>query len=134
MIPPQFPPNNFFGPGTEFPCRVRFGAATWKDDAKLVIRGASLKFADTRFDSPFDLMMNTGALAIFWNARTFVSFMKGTILGRGKYWVKHLGTYPMANVGGKNSLKRDPTSVGSLARGFSDRNIPVVVKGESSIR
>ena len=47
---PTFPRNEFFTPGTEFPCRMRFGAATWKDDAKMVIRGAGLKFADDRTD------------------------------------------------------------------------------------
>ena len=111
---PKRPSNDFFVPGREYACRVRFGAATWKDDAKLVIRGAAVKFADTRFESPFDLMMNTGRLAIFWNARTFVGFMKATIAGRGKAWVPYLTKNPMAMVGGRNSLKRDPESVGSL--------------------
>ena len=40
---PTFPRNECLTPGTEFPCRMRFGAATWKDDAKMVIRGAELK-------------------------------------------------------------------------------------------
>lgn len=110
----RIPPNAFFVPGREFPCRVRFGAATWNDDAKMVIRGAAVKFADDRFDSPLDLMMNTGRLAIFWDARTFVGFMFGTIAGRGKSWVPYLTKHPMAMVGGRDSLKRVPTSVGSL--------------------
>ena len=60
---PTFPRNEFFTPGTAFPCRMRFGAATWKDDAKMVIRGAGLKFADDRDSSPLDLLLNSGSLA-----------------------------------------------------------------------
>ena len=100
---PTFPRNEFFTPGTEFPCRMRFGAATWKDDAKMVIRGAGLKFADDRRTSPLDLLMNSGELAIFWSARTFVGFMKGTIAGRGKNWTPYLSTHPMAAAGGRTA-------------------------------
>jgi len=111
---PSFPRNEFFTPDTEFPCRMRFGAATWKDDAKMVIRGAGLKLADERRDSPLDLLLNTGELAIFWDARSFVGFMKGTIAGRGKNWTPYLSTHPMAAAGGRDGMRRDPTSIGSL--------------------
>lgn len=111
---PTFPKNEFFTPGTEFRCRMRFGAATWKDDAKMVIRGAGLKFADERRTSPLDLLLNTGELAIFWSARSFVEFMKGTIAGRGKNWTPYLSTHPMAAAGGRDGMRRDPTSIGSM--------------------
>jgi len=35
------------------------------------VRAVSLKFADTDFDSPFDLMMHTGEEAAFWNIHSF---------------------------------------------------------------
>ncbi|HEY5874202.1 MAG TPA: hypothetical protein VIT64_02830, partial [Ilumatobacteraceae bacterium] len=92
---PTVPRNEFFTPGTEFPCRMRFGAATWKDDAKMVIRGAGLKLADQRQTSPLDLLLNSGSLAIFWSARTFIGFMRGTMAGRGKNWTPYLGQHPM---------------------------------------
>jgi len=111
---PTYPRNEFFTAGTEYPCRARFGAATWKDDAKMVIRGAGLKFADDRRTSPFDVLMNTGELAIFWDARSFVGFMKGTIAGRGKNWTPYLSTHPMAAAGGRDGMRRDPTSIGSM--------------------
>ncbi len=111
---PTFPRNEFFTPGTDFSCRMRFGAATWKDDAKMVIRGAGLKFADDRKTSPLDLLMNSGELAIFWSARSFVGFMKGTIAGRGKNWTPYLSTHPMAAAGGRDGMRRDPTSIGSI--------------------
>ncbi|MGH9215824.1 MAG: hypothetical protein ACRDZS_06180, partial [Acidimicrobiales bacterium] len=111
---PTFPRNAFFTPGTEFPCRMRFGAATWKDDAKMVIRGAGLKFADDRDTSPLDLLLNSGSLAIFWSARTFVGFMRGTIAGRGKNWTPYLSQQPMALAGSQDGMRRDPTSIGSI--------------------
>jgi len=111
---PTFPRNEFFTPGAEFACRMRFGAASWKDDAKMVIRGAGLKLADERRTSPLDLLMNSGELAIFWSARTFVGFMKGTIAGRGKNWTPYLAAHPMAAAGGRDGMRRDPTSVGSI--------------------
>ena len=36
----------------------------------MVVRGASLKFADADLDSPLDLLMNGGATAPFWNMYT----------------------------------------------------------------
>ncbi len=111
---PTFPRNEFFTPGTEFPCRMRFGAATWKDDAKMVIRGAGLKLADDRQTSPLDLLLNSGSLAIFWSARTFIGFMRGTMAGRGKNWTPYLGQHPMALAGGQDGMRRDPTSIGSI--------------------
>ncbi len=105
---PTFPAHGFFAPGREFGCRVRHAAASWLDDAKLVVRGASVKFADERFDSPLDLMMNSGDVPLFWDARTFVGFMFGTMAGRGKGWVPYLRAHPQAMRGGADSVRRDP--------------------------
>lgn len=111
---PQFPAHEFFVPGREFGCRVRHGAASWLDDAKLVVRSGSLKFADVRGVSPFDLLMNTGDVPLFWNVRNFWSFMKGTIGGRGKDWLPDLRENPQALRGGADSVRRDPASFADM--------------------
>ena len=111
---PTFPAHNFFRPGLEFSCRMRHGSASFKDDAKLVVRSASLKFQDDQFDSPFDLMMNSGDMPLFWNARTFVEFMWVTLRGRGKQFVSYLKKYPVAQVGGGSAVRRNPDSFGDM--------------------
>lgn len=72
---PKFPASDFFEPGREFPCRIRHGAAGYMDDAMAQVRSGSLKFADSRFKSPFDLQMNTGRHCFFWNAASFIEFV-----------------------------------------------------------
>jgi arachidonate 5-lipoxygenase len=111
---PEFPDHDFFVPGREYTCRIRHGAASWLDDAKLVVRSASIKFADIRGASPFDVLMNTGDAPLFWNARNFFSFMKGTMGGRGKDWLPDLRKNPQALVGGKVSVRRNPESFSGL--------------------
>jgi arachidonate 5-lipoxygenase len=69
---PEFPENDFFQPGREFPCRLRHGSANYMDDCMRVVRSASIKFADTRFKSPFDIEMNTGRRNFFWTAYLFL--------------------------------------------------------------
>jgi hypothetical protein len=59
-------------------------------------------------------LLNSGSLAIFWSARTFVGFMRGTIAGRGKNWTPYLGQQPMALAGSQDGMRRDPTSIGSI--------------------
>ena len=69
------PDTDFFRPGREFPCRLRHASISFMDDATMVVRGASLKFADADLDSPLDLLMNGGVTAPFWNMHTFAQFM-----------------------------------------------------------
>jgi arachidonate 5-lipoxygenase len=111
---PKFPPHDFFQPGQAFACRVRHAAASFKDDAKLVVRSASIKFQDDRFDSPLDLLMNTGTVPLFWNARTFVGFMISSMGGKGKSYVSYLRRHPQAAVGGGVSVRRNPESFGRM--------------------
>ena len=111
---PQFPEHDLFRPGRVFGCRVRHGAASWRDDAKLVVRSGSLKFADARGQSPLDLLMNTGEVPLFWNVRNFWSFMKGTMGGRGKDWLPDLRANPQALRGGTVSVRRDPESFAEM--------------------
>ena len=68
----------------------------------------------TRYDSPFDLMMNTGDMPLFWNARTFVGFMWVTLKGRGKQFVSFLKAHPLARVGGGGAVRRNPESFGGM--------------------
>lgn len=105
-----FPDHEFYAPGRLFACRVRHGAASFTDDAKLVVRSASIKFADARRKSPMDILMNTGRMPLFWNARTFWEFMRGSMAGKGKYYVPYLRKRPLAALGGGDSVRRDPES------------------------
>jgi arachidonate 5-lipoxygenase len=111
---PAFPAHPFFKPGRSFDCRIRHGAASFKDDAKLVVRSASIKFNDARFESPLDILMNTGHVPLFWNARTFVGFMASSMAGKGKFYVSYLRQHPQAAVGGGDSVRRDPESFGRM--------------------
>jgi hypothetical protein len=111
---PTFPAHGFFQPGRSFDCRVRHATVLFKDDAKMTVRGASIKFADDRFESPFDMLMNTGEVGLFWNARTFFDF--GRMTGKhGKAFVPYLRKYPQSLYGGGQSSRRDPDSFADLS-------------------
>lgn len=69
---PKIPETDFFKPGREFTCRVRHGSANYMDDCMRVVRSGSIKFNDSRWDSPFDMQMNTGQRNFFWTARLFL--------------------------------------------------------------
>lgn len=71
---PNFPENDFFEPRKEFDCRVRFASISFEDSEMVQVRGASIKFSDTRFKSPFDISMNTGKTSLFWSAANFMFF------------------------------------------------------------
>ncbi len=109
-----FPANDFFEPGKTFPCRVRHAAASFLDDAKLVVRSASIKFADEQIKSPFDMLMNSGDMPLFWNARTFMGFMRVSMRGRGKRYVPFLKRHPQASLGGGSSVRRNPEAVDQM--------------------
>lgn len=106
----RMPEHDFFEQGRSFACRIRHGAASFTDDAKLVVRSASIKFADSRSTSPMDILMNTGRMPLFWNARTFVQFMRRSMAGKGKEYVPYLREHPQAATGGGDGVRRDPVS------------------------
>lgn len=111
---PDIPAHEFFSPGREFPCRLRHGTVLFRDDAKMTVRSASIKLADSRFESPFDVLMNTGRVGLFWNARTFFDF--GLMTGRhGKHFVPYLRKYPQSVYGGGDSSRRNPESFSALS-------------------
>ena len=107
---PAIPQNDFFVGGREYPCRLRHASVSFLDDAGLVVRAASLKFADDPIDSPFDLKMNTGVAAPFWNMDTFWQFTSARIRGgRGKlvdYFIRN----PRCFWNVRSALRRDPKS------------------------
>lgn len=125
---PEFPDHDFFRPGREFPVRLRHATVLYRDDAKLTVRGVSIKFADTRFESPLDLLMNTGRVGLFFDARSFMQFMRGTMSGRGQNWLPYLTARPQAMFGGGDSVRRNPESFARLSYnsktcyGFIDRD------------
>lgn len=110
----RYPENDFFRPGLEFDCRCRFGMVSFWDDARFVARGAALKFADTRYPSPLDLLMNTGRTTPFWNIRTFLQFMWLTIRGRSQHAIWYMKSDPILYVGCLDPLKRNPESFAQL--------------------
>ncbi len=112
---PKFPPHEFFSAGREFGCRLRHGAASFTDDAKMVVRSASLKLADARRNSPLDLIMNSGRTSLFWTARMFVEFMRVTMAGRGKEFVPYLAKYPLSLEATNDGVRRDPSSFAEMS-------------------
>ncbi len=115
---PQFPAHPFFRPGRVFPCRLRHANASFIDDAGSVVRGAALKFADERFESPFDLPMNTGALAAFWNLESFWSFVVARLRcdpARGDWAAqREMMRNPAALIGTVDSVRDAPASYADL--------------------
>ena len=112
--PPQ-PRNEFFTPGREFAARMRHASVLYKDDAMLEVRSASIKFADSRDVSPFDLLLNNGRVGLFWSARTFIQFMRVSMAGKGKQFVPYLQENPQALWGGGDSSRRNPSSFAAMS-------------------
>ena len=111
---PSLPENDFWVKGDEYPCRIRHAAATFYDDAMAAIRSLSLKLSDERWNSPFDLEMNTGSITLFWNAK---SFLKLASLRKERYGVEYgeyYKLYPVAKEGARRTLRRDPSSFTNL--------------------
>ena len=68
---PLLPEHEFFTAGRVYPVRVRHANLNLKDDAGSDVRMISLKFADSDYESPFDIMLHTGQKAAFWNIFSF---------------------------------------------------------------
>lgn len=120
---PQFPLSELFEPGREFECRIRHGMASFDDDARTLVRGCSLKLANSRGKSPLDLMMNTGDTPIFYNVRSFIAFAKAfrsmptDTNGeefRGVNYIPYMQKYPGCIVGFKSGLRTNPSSYSQL--------------------
>ena len=68
---PLLPAHDFFTAERVFPVRLRHSNFVKTDDAESDVRVVSLKFSDSEFESPFDLMLHTGEEAAFWNIFSF---------------------------------------------------------------
>ena len=114
---PDFPDHDFFTPGRVFPCRLRHANASYKDDACTQVRACSLKFADERYDSPFDLVMNTGVIQAFWNFDTFMQFAFARVKTNPKYWdpqKEWMRKLPGGMIGSIESLRVGPSSFAAM--------------------
>lgn len=108
-----FPPHEFFTPGREMRCRIRHAPVSYDDDTVIQVRSASLKFADTDFESPLDLEMNTGKTSLFWTGRNFFEFVRhkdDKPLPYGRYYDKH----PTGLAAAKDGIRKDPTSFAEM--------------------
>lgn len=104
------PEHPFFVPGRSFPCRMRHANASFIADTTNVVRSCSLKFADTSWESPLDLPMNSGATAAFWDLSSFWGFVRARtgIDGAKGDWEsqrRFLATSPAAFIGAIESLR-----------------------------
>lgn len=106
----DLPANGFFTPGRAFACRLRHASVSFLDDAGLVVRGASLKFADSPTDSPMDVLMNTGTAAPFWNMDTFWQFTFAKLVGGRTHLIGYFQRNPRCYMNVRSALRRDPTS------------------------
>jgi len=111
---PKFPLHPFFEPGKILPCRIRHGAASFKDDAMRAVRSLSIKLADERYNSPFDLELNTGIVALFWSAASFLRFAKYKKTMYGIQYHQYYRNYPVGARGAYEGLRRNPTSFSNL--------------------
>lgn len=111
---PEFVLHPFFEKNKSFPCRIRHAAASFRDDAMRVVRSMSIKFADTPFDSPFDLELNTGKVALFWSVASFCNFAKYKRTKYGIQYHQYYKNYPAGVRGAQPGMRRNPTSFSNL--------------------
>ncbi len=111
---PQFPPNEMFVAGKEFPCRLRHATVRFLDDAGLIPRAASLKFADSDNESPLDLLMNTGVATPFNNVKTFWEFMRTSIAGGRVKSIAYLQNNPRCFMNFKRAVRRNPVTFAQM--------------------
>ncbi len=111
---PAFPPHPFFAPGREFACRLRHASVSYDDDTILQVRAASLKFADSFWESPLDLEMNTGGISLFWSARNFLFFFTCQGMVNGLAFSTYYDKYPVGLQAGKEGIRRYPSTFAQM--------------------
>ena len=111
---PAFILHPFFEQNKVLPCRIRHAAASFRDDAMRVVRSMSIKFSDTQFESPFDLELNTGKVALFWSVASFMNFAKYKKTNYGIQYHQYYKNYPAGVRGAKSGMRRNPTSFSNL--------------------
>ena len=128
---PEFPAHEFFQPGREFVVRVRQAAVGWYDDAMLVVRSLTVKFADTNYKSPFDLEMNNGRITFFWNADSFMKFVSVRDAEDGNDYLKYYQRYERGVLGARSGLRRLPDSFANL---YYYSQTPYIWQGVDGVR
>ena len=116
---PDFPEHPFFQAGRRFACRLRHANASYNDDAAAVVRGCSLKFADSDFESPLDLIMNSGPIGAFWNIESFMDFVQARVGTKPteddwesqRQWTMRR---PMGFIGSIESIRIAPSSFAAM--------------------
>ncbi len=111
---PRFPAHDFLQAGRSFKCRLRHASVSYPDDAVIQVRAASLKFADSRYDSPFDLELNTGTISLFWTARNFLEFAQAKKMTQGLAFSAYYDKYPTGLEAGKEGIRKYPSSFSRL--------------------
>ena len=128
---PDFPEHDFLTAGREFPCRIRHASVTFNDDAMNQVRGISIKFADSRFKSPFDLEANTGDISIFWTAANFLKFVWNRREKNGVQYKAYYEKEPDGFKGAQESGKHKPSSFATLDYYSKTPMLFTDIKGES---
>lgn len=109
---PAFPAHDFFRAGRVFPVRLRHGTVSFRDDATLDLRGAALKFADSDYATPLDLVMNSG-VGTFMHAYSVWQFSLGIMRGQ-----KGMQAVLDSDLGARRlfteSLRRAPSSYAQI--------------------
>ena len=110
----DLPEHAFFTPGKQLRCRLRHSSVSFEDDASLVVRSASLKFADSNYEAPLDIEMNTGEISLFSTAWQFTQFLVSTIRGRGKHFAHYFERNPHGLDASHLGVRRNPKSFADL--------------------
>lgn len=117
---PTFPEHPFFEAGKSFSCRLRHANASYNDDALAVVRGCSIKFADSEYASPLDIIMNSGPIGAFWNIESFMDFVQARVRTKPleddfesqRDWTMRR---PMGFIGSIESVRDAPSSYADVA-------------------
>ena len=110
------PSSSFFDPGRVLPVRVRHSSAlnVGNHDGSLEPRGCAIKFADSLEESPFDLFLNTGELAGFFNVESFLQYAILQQSTNDRKNQEYSFKYPTAPKGSISSFRRAPDSYNGL--------------------
>jgi arachidonate 5-lipoxygenase len=114
----KVPKNVFFTKGKNMPVILRHSNAVGVkspvtkdfDDATLEIRGCALKFSNAEDESPFDLHLNTGEFAGFFNLESFLPFVFQMATFNDSAYKAWGRKYPTGIMAGISGVRRAPDS------------------------
>jgi catalase len=96
---------------------MRHANASFYDDACIQVRSCSLKFADTDFSSPLDILMNSGPTSAFWDLKSFMDFALARTKCTEKNWSaqeKWMKASPAGYIGAIDAVRHAPTSFAEM--------------------